>query len=287
MRLRSSASRRKDVASAPSLYSLIQQATTTARDEFGPNVHHDDDESPTRDLYKYVPEAGLANGRNAENLTQLSESAVWPENDDQTFFGLSEDSGRLAAQIGDAIANFEATVEDKLDGTQIFTIMGIDLAGECAVFAVNFASLCARRGYRTLLVDANLQSPVHNELLGVDNETGVSDFLESAEPAWNFIRRTQMDNLAIMPAGNRYKNPASLLERERLTHRLQSVASSFDLILLDGGSLPPQVASRLAVGATGAIFVAKKGGSSLRQLQQLQVSLEQKGARAVGAVIVE
>jgi len=113
---------------------------------------------------------------------------------------------------------------------------------------------------RVLLIDADLRRPTVHEVLGIPNETGLSDVLRSArsEPVI-----TQLSSsLFVLPSGKPDNNPLAGLSSERMRSLLDDFASKFDWVLLD---TPPvgllSDATVLGRLAQAAVFVIRAGAT--------------------------
>lgn len=270
MRLRSTAARRKSAARAFGIDALFRSVGPESREATNTGSF-----APGTPASRGPFGSGAHDTVLSHRVTDVSDELL----------GVSKSDPRLAGQLQNAIVNLEAAASVERHAAQIFAIVGVDIPDDCAVVAANLALVCARNGYRTLLVDANLDAPVHDRLLNVANARGVAEFLNSSELPSAFIKPTQIEELFVMTAGSEVANPAALFDRTSLIHRLRSAANDFDLMLVDCGALPPQVASRITVGSSGAVIAAKEGVSSIRQVQQLNAMLELKGAQAAGIIL--
>ena len=78
------------------------------------------------------------------------------------------------------------------------------VAGEGKSFiAANLAITCAQQGSKVVLVDANLHRPSQHTRFQVPNASGLSDLLlNRALHSNKFIQPTQIENLAVLPAGS-------------------------------------------------------------------------------------
>lgn len=280
MRLRSSFARSNGSAGLPGLYSLIEQEASLEGDDTRSRLAQGADQRVARELLELVP----SDHTGSEGSPSAPRGSI-ASLDSSTLPALG-DNPELLAQIRTALLNLEGAVEESGSTTPIFTILGVEVPVECALIAANLALVCARSGNRVLLVDANLNCPIHDSLLQVGNRLGVGDLLSSNEFPRQFIQSTPVENLSLMTTGPTVSNPTALLDREKLTHRLLSAASDYDLIMIDCGALSPQVASRVAVGSTGAVLAAREGISSVRQLQDLTVMLDLKKVHASGVILM-
>lgn len=160
---------------------------------------------------------------------------------------------------------------------KIVLVSGVDAARESALVAANLAVVCAQGGSRTLLVDANLDHPVHNHLFRVNNRSGVSTLLASTDAPLRLAQQTAIDNLSVIPAGPSRPDASVLLEREQLVHRLLPAMEDFDAVIIECGSLLAPLVARAAIGAHGAMIAVREHESSLNDLRSLIDMINLKG----------
>jgi chromosome partitioning protein len=109
--------------------------------------------------------------------------------------------------------------------------------------AVNLAAACAARGFRTLLVDLDIQGSA-SAFLGMspaDDEIDVARCLLEELPLSRAVKPTRVENLWLAPAGERMSlvdlHLASVYGRERAFERSLASCSppgvSFDLVIVD------------------------------------------------------
>jgi capsular exopolysaccharide synthesis family protein len=127
--------------------------------------------------------------------------------------------------------------------------------------ATNLAlTLSESYGRRVLLIDADLRRPSVHQVLGIQNDVGLSDVLRSTRLESALVQLTA--RLTVLPSGRPDQNPLEGLTSERMRALLEDVSSRFDWVVID---TPPigllsdaQVLSRLA---QAAIFVIKAGST--------------------------
>lgn len=108
-------------------------------------------------------------------------------------------------------------------------------AGEGKTFcAINCAVSFAQLGLKTLLIDADFRLPsVERVLLGTDGTPGMSDLLLGEVHLGKAVHPTAIENLHVLPAGQRVAKPVELFSRSRLSDILDQVADDFDRVVID------------------------------------------------------
>lgn len=170
---------------------------------------------------------------------------------------------------------------------QRLVVAGVNTPTEASTVAASLATTCAGSGFRTLLVDANLEGAGVHRAFGLSNDFGLSNLLASAEPPHRFVQSTNFSNLAVIVAGPKLPNYSSLLARERVFHRLQPIAGSFEYIIADCGSLSPSLVGRLSAGADNVIVAVKEHVSSMRDLSSMIHTLQAESVASPSVLMIE
>lgn len=160
-------------------------------------------------------------------------------------------------------------------------------AGEgCSNLVANLAVVFSQLGERTLLIDGNLRTPRQHQIFNLGNRAGLSEILAGRADIETIVRVPQLRELSVLTAGATPPNPTELVGRGKLTNLLQMLAGQYDVILFD---TPPATlsgdAQNIASLAGGALLVARKGYTKLREIDFLKTSLDGAGTPIVGAAM--
>ena len=124
------------------------------------------------------------------------------------------------------------------------------------VVAANLALALAQTGQRVLLVDADMRKPRQHDLYKLTQTPGLSSLLVGRAKANEAIRKTEVQNLWVMPAGPNPPNPAELLGSTRFRDLLKVLLAHFDWVVIDS---PPVMAvtdaSVIGHLTNGVVFV--------------------------------
>jgi len=109
------------------------------------------------------------------------------------------------------------------------------LAGEGKTFcSTNYATALSQQGLRTLLIDADLRSPmIAKVLLPGKILPGLSDLLSNSIRLEEAIHPTDLENLWVLPAGGLVPNPAELLARGGMEAYMRQIEEKFDRVVID------------------------------------------------------
>jgi capsular exopolysaccharide synthesis family protein len=117
-------------------------------------------------------------------------------------------------------------------------------------------------GERVLLVDANLRAPSLHQLLGMDQESGLSNVLQGTVAASQAILGTDVSNFYLMTAGNRVENPTQLLNTRKMSDFLALAKKHFDWVFLDSPSLIPEPDADLMSSMVDAVVLVTRSSQS-------------------------
>jgi capsular exopolysaccharide synthesis family protein len=98
---------------------------------------------------------------------------------------------------------------------------------------LNLAYTFAKGGYTTLIVDADLRRPSQHRLFGIENETGLSDYLTTEIDLEEVVHLTKIDNLYLMTSGQLPTDAVGVLNSQRMVELIEEVKGRFDIIFFD------------------------------------------------------
>lgn len=152
--------------------------------------------------------------------------------------------------------------------------------------ALTVARHFANVGLKVLLVDADMRKPTLHQRLGLENATGLSNYLTGACEPPEVLQQTDTANLAFMASGPIPPNAADLLGTSRLLSLLSVGLEVFDLIVVDS---PPVMgladAPLLASAVTATIFIVGAGQVRTKLIRAAVRRLQVSRAALIGTVI--
>ncbi|MBN1950882.1 MAG: polysaccharide biosynthesis tyrosine autokinase [Bacteroidales bacterium] len=99
--------------------------------------------------------------------------------------------------------------------------------------SINFASVLALNGHRTVLLEFDLRRPKVHQEFGASNMIGISSFLIDKAVIEDIILPTEVENLDLISAGPAAPNPAELIASERTGEFLETLKEMYDYIVID------------------------------------------------------
>jgi len=150
----------------------------------------------------------------------------------------------------------------------------------------NLAVTFAQQGMRVAIVDCDLRRARLHFLFHTPREPGFTQFILGQATEEEVIRTTAVDGLWFVPAGALPPNPSELLGGPQMGQFIDSLASRFDIVLLD---TPPihAAADSLILGkmSDGVLLVLRAGHTERASALDAIHRLTSLGIRVVGAVL--
>jgi polysaccharide biosynthesis transport protein len=158
-----------------------------------------------------------------------------------------------------------------------------------STIASNLSIVFAQGGSKVFVVDADLRRPRIHHLMGVQNQTGLSElFVQPSVHLNGSVQKSQIENVSIVSSGVLPPNPAELLASKKMREILSVLQGESDLVVID---TPPVLsvtdAVVLAPAVDGVLLVVKPGTTKQTAFRQAIQALNQVGAPLLGVVINE
>ena len=182
--------------------------------------------------------------------------------------------------------NIEFSGLDKPLHTLLVT--AADDSADKSVALANLAVTMARTGDRVIVVDGDLRRPRQHEIFNVNNEQGLSTWLEDEDGHADApLQPSEFENLHVLPAGPIPANPVAVLSSKQLSAKLEMLQSNADFVICDA---PPVLAvtdaALWANKVDGVLLVVNAGSTKRDQAQRAQTVLQKVQAHLVGAVLL-
>ena len=162
------------------------------------------------------------------------------------------------------------------------------LAGEGKTFcSTNYATALAQQGLKTLLIDADLRSPmVATVLLAGQKLPGLGELLLKKVDAATATHETEVPNLFAMPAGDLLPNPAEVLASTGVGELIKKLAESYDRIVIDTAPVTAVSDTLLLLEhAEGVCVVAHAGKTPRKWILRGLKLIREAGATPVGVIL--
>ena len=154
--------------------------------------------------------------------------------------------------------------------------------------AIALATGLARMGRSVALVDADLRRPSLHRRLGLENETGTSDFLTGAVAVDGLLRDGGIPGLTVVTAGPTPGSAADLLATPRLAELIAALRAGHDVVILDTPPVLGLADAPSVVAQAGAVlFVVEAGRVRSGQLKSALRRLRFVRPAVLGAVMTK
>lgn len=174
---------------------------------------------------------------------------------------------------------------DKARKRNALAVVGAQPGEGRSWFAANLATVFAQAGERTLLLDANLRSPMQHALFGLPARSGLSTVLMTHRVGDAIVPVRELPGLSVLPAGPRPPNALELLGRASFGQLLEQLRGSFDCVVIDTAPLSAsEEAAFVALHAGAALTIARTGLTKVPVFSRMQRGLENAGVKVVGSV---
>lgn len=155
--------------------------------------------------------------------------------------------------------------------------------------ALSLAIQFAQSGKQTLLIEADLRKPTLHRALGLDNRSGLTNYLAGGEvQPVDIALPTHIPRLFAIPSGPMPPNPAELLASARMVELLALAAEKFDQVILDS---PPLLglADALIIGnlCEGTLLTVEVGHTPRAYAQGAVKRLRAARVPLLGAVLTK
>ena len=140
----------------------------------------------------------------------------------------------------------------------------------------------------TIIVDSDLRLGRIHDIFDVPNRIGLSNMLveKDINNYPQYIRKTKIPNLYVIPRGTVPPNPSELLNSNNMDRVLDLLKESFDNIIFDGvpiNGLPDSLI--VADIVDRVVLVTKANSTKLDELSDAKKALEKINASIAGVVV--
>jgi capsular exopolysaccharide synthesis family protein len=161
------------------------------------------------------------------------------------------------------------------------------ITGEGKTFvSANLAAILSMSGKKVLLMGLDLRKPRIHKIFGINNETGISNFLIGEEKFENVLLKTEVENLWYAPAGPVPPNPAELIESEAMGDFIDKARKKFDYIIIDTPPVAIVTDALLVSHFTDFyLFVVRQRYSSKNTLELVEELNRNESIKSLGIII--
>jgi tyrosine-protein kinase Etk/Wzc len=152
--------------------------------------------------------------------------------------------------------------------------------------SANLAAIIASNGKKVLLVGLDLRKPRIHKIFGINNDTGISNYLIGQEKYENIIFQTEVDNLCYSPSGPVPPNPAELIDSPEMKEFIVKIKKQFDYIIIDTPPVALVTDALLVSPFTDLyLFVVRQRYSSKNTIELVEELRKNSNIKSLGIVI--
>lgn len=133
----------------------------------------------------------------------------------------------------------------------------------CSLLALTAAR---QKGMKTLLIDCDLRRPVIHKFFAMERAPGLSGILARGLSTEDCIRKTAVETLDVITAGEAPPHPAEVLDVEVVGRLIDEMKFYYDLILVDTAPLLPVSDPMLLAPKMDGIVLVVKAGATQREV---------------------
>ena len=150
----------------------------------------------------------------------------------------------------------------------------------------NLGIAFAESGKRVIIVDADLRRPRIAEYLGLEGAVGLTNVLAGQANIRDVVQSWGDSGLYVLPSGYIPPNPSELLGSGNMADLMTSLATTFDIILIDTPPLLPVTdAAVMSTVADGCLRGSRHAKTTVSQAATASAALAAVNAKLHGCVL--
>lgn len=152
--------------------------------------------------------------------------------------------------------------------------------------AINWAITLAQAGNKVLLIDADLRKPMVHQAFNMQADRGLSTLLSEKDSATVYIKKTDIENLHVLPGGPVPLNPAELLGSRKMRTLVAEAAERYDSVIIDASPvLGVADANVLSTMVDCVVLVVQASKNRRGLVMRAKNQLASVNARLAGAIL--
>ena len=148
------------------------------------------------------------------------------------------------------------------------------------------AITAAKKGMKTLLVDCDLRRPTVHRLFAVDRRHGMVEVLSEGVPPKAVVKRTALENLDLITAGQAVPHPTELFDSRAIGSFIGELKFYYDLVIIDTPPVIPVSDPMLLAQELDAALLVVKAGATAREVVARAVDIMTSNAANLLGVVL-
>ena len=194
----------------------------------------------------------------------------------------------ISEQIRTIRTNLQFTSADEKIKTILIT-SSIPSEGKSFISS-NLATAFAQNNKKALIVDCDMRKGRVNKIFKISNRIGLSNLLaykeDDEENLEDYVFKTKIDNLYVIPRGKVPPNPSELLNSQKTAKLISLLSEIFDYIIFDGppvnGLSDPLIMSDFV---DRTIVVTSLNSAPIELLESTKKMLTNVNAKVAGVIV--
>lgn len=200
--------------------------------------------------------------------------------------------------VSEAIRTLRTSLTYKMTqtGAKTFLVTSSSTEDGKSCIISNLAIAFSQSKQKVLIIDSDLRKGRQHNIFGVNNEYGLSQALSNKDINKNnenldfeinkLIKKTEIDNVSIIPSGIVPHNPSELFENSQFNIIIENVRNKFDVILFDAPPINIVTDSMILCNkADGVILVCAIEKTKSEALVETKKKIQSMGGNILGVVI--
>lgn len=194
----------------------------------------------------------------------------------------------ISEQIKTIRTNLQFTSADEKIKTILIT-SSIPSEGKSFISS-NLASAFAQNNKKVLIVDCDMRKGRVNKIFKISNRIGLSNLLaykdDDSENLEEYIYKTKIDNLYVLPRGKVPPNPSELLNSQKTAKLVSLLSEIFDYIIFDGPPVNGLSDSLIMSGYVDrTVVVTSLNSAPIELLESTKKMLNNVDAKVAGVIV--
>jgi capsular exopolysaccharide synthesis family protein len=205
---------------------------------------------------------------------------------DEHIVGFHDPSSPVGEQYKMLRTNIQSLKYEKNCKTFVLT-SAINREGK-TVTTINLAMTMAQDVNKksVLVIDADMRKGTMAKYLGLKRLPGLSEVLQEKTGEDGVFINPGIENLTVMLAGSKPKNPSELLNSKKMEQLLATLKTRFDYIFIDSPPIMPLTdGCILGSMVDGVILVVQAGRTQRETIKHVESRLYQARAKTLGYVL--
>lgn len=171
---------------------------------------------------------------------------------------------------------------------KIFLITGAERKVGVSTVAFNLSLICGwdMPERRILIIDVNVSAPMLHKSFSIKNVPGLTDFLYGKVPLKEIIYKSDVENLDLIPFGEKNETLPSPFTRSIFLNFIDSMRNRYDFIIIDSEpSITSGYTQSILNNTDAVILVVKNSITRLESIAEFKTQMYSNGIPIVGTFL--